>query len=159
MAAKLKKLSIIYIGIAISYIVLSKALLLLTGIIFSNSTIFQGGVLIVEKGVPYKNYWSEELLFYMVMAIAIGTMFSLWQSTRKYSSRIQEFLLSKRLNVTSGILLVFCSVGFIMFSKRIPDPFSNIMAVINAVICLGIIVRWVAKEIYVFKNRKPNKSS
>jgi len=125
MVAKLRKIAITYFGIAIGYAVLNKALLFLTGVVFSNSASYQSGVLIVENGVPYHNYWSEELITYTVVAIVIGTMLSLWQSAQTYSSRFQAFLLSKWLNATSGILLISCSFGFMMFTKRIPDSFSN----------------------------------
>ena len=157
MVARLKILAITYLGIVIGYAILDKALLHLTGVVFS--TVYSGGVLIVENGVAYHNFWSDWLITYTVVAIVIGTMLSLWQSTQTYSSRFQAFLLSKRLNATSGILLIPCGLGYVMFRVDTPpNSFSNFMAVINAAICLCVIVRWVAKEIYIFNNRKTNQT-
>jgi len=157
MVAKIKTLIIVYLVIAIAFYILDFALLKITGITFSNSTIYQGGVLTVEKGVAHHNYWREELIYYTVLAVIAGSILTLWKCSQEFSSRKQAFLLSKRLNVISGLLLLFCSLGFLMFTKRVPDQFSNLMAVVNIVVVLGVIARWVAKEIYVFNNRKPNK--
>lgn len=151
MVAKLKRLLITYACIALSFVVLDKALLFVTGQVFSKSTIYQGGVLTVEKGVAYQNYWSQELIFYAIMAVTIGTMLSFWQTSTIYSSKFQSFLLSKRINATSGIVLLFCGIGIYTFTHRIPDSFSDVMALINTLACLLVIVRWFAKEIYVLK--------
>lgn len=108
MGAKIKKILLVYFGILISYFLADWALLKVTGIVFTASTIYQGEVLVVEKGIPYQNYWHEEFFLYGIGAgywhnpfgLAKNSTFSVTPSSLSLVKKVES-----NLWYSSGILL------------------------------------------------------
>lgn len=126
----------------------------LSGEIYSTSIIIVQGKTAIEKGNVYSFLYLNELIWYTIMLLLLSTIWILKKDDRKnYNSKIQYFLISKKMNVIVGVIFIFSALG-LTFSKTIPDPIIDILTYFNLTIIALIIIRFILKEIYLRKRKQ-----
>lgn len=134
-------------AIALAAVIADWVLVWLTGKAFPGTTMWQGGELIVEKGAAYRNYWRDELIMYTVMLFIIAPLAIFLAEPRQLRGWSDRLHLSRRVNVSCGVVFLFCVLGTLVFFKRAPDPVSSAFGTANLLVILVLVIRWVGRRV------------